>query len=366
MKSAIILSVCGILLCSVGRFALRADVPQIINYQGKLTDSLGAPVNLETELAFAIYTEPSGGWAVWSEIQTVKVTEGIFNVLLGAVNPLEPDYFSAPGSTYLGIKVGGDLEMSPRQEIASVAYSLKTAGISIESGRIKDATGLIMPPGSVISYAGTSSPEGWMICNGIAVSRVDYADLFAVIGTAYGPGDGSTTFNIPDFRGKVAAGLQTGSGYFDILGKTGGAETHQLAVSEIPSHSHSVDPPAETSSSSGDHSHTVDPPNTLSGGGGGHSHNITLRITHSDGAVVTGEILNAGIFYGTGRDRYKDTADWVGDHQHWLDIGQFNSGNAGAHSHSVDIAQFESATAGGGEPHNILQPYQVINFIIKY
>lgn len=61
-----------------------------------------------------------------------------------------------------------------------------------------------LPSGSLVDFAGTSAPAGWLMCDGSAVSRTTYADLFLAIGTAYGSGDGSTTFNLPDFRGRFA------------------------------------------------------------------------------------------------------------------------------------------------------------------
>lgn len=61
-----------------------------------------------------------------------------------------------------------------------------------------------LPAGSLVDFAGTSAPAGWLMCDGAAISRTTYADLFAVISTAYGIGDGSTTFNLPDFRGRFA------------------------------------------------------------------------------------------------------------------------------------------------------------------
>src|SRR5258706_233373 len=63
------------------------------------------------------------------------------------------------------------------------------------------------PTGTVIAYAGATQPGGWLFCNHVPVSRSTYAALFAVIGTTYGVGDGSMTFNVPDLRGRVAAGL---------------------------------------------------------------------------------------------------------------------------------------------------------------
>ena len=63
-----------------------------------------------------------------------------------------------------------------------------------------------MPVGSIISFGGTIAPTGWLLCDGAAVSRTTYSDLFAVIGTNFGYGDNSTTFNIPDLRGRFLRG----------------------------------------------------------------------------------------------------------------------------------------------------------------
>lgn len=73
------------------------------------------------------------------------------------------------------------------------------------SGKVPPAQGGI-PSGAIMDYAGSTEPTGWLFCAGQAVSRSTYATLFAAIGTNYGAGDGSTTFNVPDYRGRVAAG----------------------------------------------------------------------------------------------------------------------------------------------------------------
>ena len=90
------------------------------------------------------------------------------------------------------------------------------------------------PVGAIMPYGGSSDPAYWLICDGRAVSRTAYAELFAVIGTTYGIGDGSTTFNIPDLRGRVAVGHNTTYG----LGASGGEATHTLSIAEMPSHTH--------------------------------------------------------------------------------------------------------------------------------
>lgn len=90
------------------------------------------------------------------------------------------------------------------------------------------------PVGSVKMFAGVSAPSKWLICDGSAVSRTTYSQLFSAIGTTYGAGDGSTTFNLPDLRDKVPIGASTNY----ALGSTGGEATHTLTTAEMPSHGH--------------------------------------------------------------------------------------------------------------------------------
>ena len=119
-----------------------------------------------------------------------------------------------------------------------------------------------MPIAAIIDYAGGTAPSGWMFCYGQALSRTAYAALFAAIGTQYGAGDGSTTFNVPDIRGRVTAGRDTMGGttadrmtaYVNgtLLGATGGAQSHVLTQLEMPAHQH-----AGSTSPSGDHTHGI-------------------------------------------------------------------------------------------------------------
>ena len=81
------------------------------------------------------------------------------------------------------------------------------------------------PIGTINAYGGATAPDGWMLCQGQALSRTDYADLFAVIGTAFGSGDGSTTFNVPDFRGEFLRGA--GDNSHSGQGNGGSVGTHQ-------------------------------------------------------------------------------------------------------------------------------------------
>jgi len=105
-----------------------------------------------------------------------------------------------------------------------------------------------MPVGAIVDTAGTSAPTGWLLCYGQAISRTTYSSLFAVLSTTYGTGDGSTTFNVPELRGSVTAGLDnmggadagrlanalTISGGRTTLGGRMGAGTHTLLEAEIP------------------------------------------------------------------------------------------------------------------------------------
>jgi microcystin-dependent protein len=122
-----------------------------------------------------------------------------------------------------------------------------SSGDSVNKGQLDIAA----PTGSVMPYAGSSAPTGWLLCYGQAVSRITYAALFAVTGTTYGTGDGSTTFNVPDLRGRVVAGQDDMGGTSanrltgtsggvdgDVLGAAGGLETHTLTEAQMPAHDH--------------------------------------------------------------------------------------------------------------------------------
>jgi microcystin-dependent protein len=96
------------------------------------------------------------------------------------------------------------------------------------------------PVGRMAPFAGSSAPTGWLICDGAAVSRTQYPQLFAAIGISYGAGNGSSTFALPNARGRVLVGRDAGQTEFDTLGETGGAKTHTLTVDEMPAHRHEL------------------------------------------------------------------------------------------------------------------------------
>ena len=110
----------GILLLTVS--LTYATIPETINYQGYLTDNSGSQINTTVSMTFKIYAVASGGTAIWTETRTIPVSNGIFNVVLGSTNPLFLDY-SVNSQYYLGVQVGADAEMTPRQLITSVGSS---------------------------------------------------------------------------------------------------------------------------------------------------------------------------------------------------------------------------------------------------
>lgn len=111
-----------------------------------------------------------------------------------------------------------------------------------------------IPVGAIIEYPSLTAPYGYLLCDGRAVSRTEYADLFAAIGTTHGAGDGSTTFNLPTRKGRNAIGYDPNDTDFNTIGKTGGEKTHTLTVDEMPSHNHAIytnTAPGETSTNWG-------------------------------------------------------------------------------------------------------------------
>jgi len=151
-----------------------------------------------------------------------------------------------------------DANMTLRSDVVTTA---SIADDAVTTAKIPDAAitaaklavGAAFVAGMVMPYAGSSAPSGWLLAYGQDVSRTTYSDLFSAIGTTYGSGDGSTTFTLPDLRGRTVAGQddmggtsadrltdQTGGLNGDTLGATGGSETHTLTEAELAAHSHSL------------------------------------------------------------------------------------------------------------------------------
>lgn len=123
MKNSLFLTIAIISLLWSG--VSSAAVPGTMIYQGRLTDTAGTPLSATISIAFSIYDVDTGGTELWTETQSVTVQNGIFTVTLGT-NTIIPSAIFSLSERYLGIKVGTDAEMSPRQKIHSSAFSFRS------------------------------------------------------------------------------------------------------------------------------------------------------------------------------------------------------------------------------------------------
>lgn len=212
-----------------------------------------------------------------------------------------------PNLTAGSWKVGGTAITSTAAEIN------KLDGVTATTDEINLLAGqALLPPGSITMHAGASAPSGWLTCNGAAVPRTTYAALFAIVGTAFGAGDGSSTFNLPDLRDRFPVG--TGTTY--SRADTGGSATHTLTTAEMPSHTHTA-------------TSTVTDP--------GHNHTTTGISASQDG---NGYVVTGG------------PSDWS-------DPGVLNSATTGI------TVSTTNASTGGGAAHENRPPYLGLGFIIK-
>lgn len=165
--------------------------------------------------------------------------------------------------------------------------------------------------GEMVDYGGSAAPALWLLAYGQAISRTTYASLFGIIGTTFGVGDGTTTFNVPDCRGRVTAGadnmggvaanrLTTASGMSaGTLGGTGGLETIILTTAQLATHTHTISDPGHIHSvSDPGHSHTSSYPNfstsNVQGGGTGvNTWNGSNSTPGTSGATTGISIVSA-------------------------------------------------------------------------
>jgi microcystin-dependent protein len=207
-------------------------------------------------------------------------------------------------------------------------------------------------------YAGSSIPTGWLACDGTAVSRTTYVDLFTAIGVTFGGGNGSTTFNLPDMRSRMPIGVGAGTGLTNrTLGGSGGGETKVINSANLPTHTHSIDhdhPATSSGTESADHAH--------SGSTGG----ISANHIHAVGFNFIARAAGSSAFAGSdGAFTFSMNSGTVSsDHGHSFSTGGRNT----AHSHSTDLANFTGSSGNGGfanNPLDVVNPFLAFNFIIK-
>ena len=203
---------------------------------------------------------------------------------------------------FTGLNTNNDLG----QNYGVINNSLRSLAKSQDGGAFN-------PSGVMTMYGGNTAPRGWLLCDGSAVSRTQFANLFGVIGTNFGSGDGSTTFNLPDMRGRVAVGQDTGNlrvNTWNVLGQSSGEQNHTLTQPEMPSHRHAV----------------------------GYSSGGYIPQYSAPGGVIINQTGHPVDQNGTLSDRPAD----------------YGTGYS-------SLIQYE----GGSGSHNNMQPYQVFNYIIK-
>jgi len=196
------------------------------------------------------------------------------------------------------------------------------------------------PTGTSIEGYWTTAPEGYLLEDGSAVSRTTYAKLFTVIGTTYGSGDGLTTFNLPDSRGRVTVAKSTDT-EFNAMGKKGGEKEHTLTIAEMPSHTHVQNAHTHTQAA---HNHT---PST--------SNYFFLAVRDGDN-ITANTTLRA--FPATGSSAYFIYAN------NETIINEYNYTSTVAPAITSTTATNQNT--GGGDSHNNLQPYITLNRAIKY
>lgn len=286
--------------------------------------------------------------AVSGDITDQRQSEPITDALVKRIAWRDGDYegLRARATTKDDVELGNlpnaksDDPASDSSEILATTKALKALRKIIEDSEV----------GRIGTFAMATPPPGWFRANGAAVSRTVYAALFAKIGTTYGAGDGVSTFNLPDPRGKFIRVLDDGRG-IDVGRVLGSSQ-----ADEIRSHSHTG-----SSGAAGGHSHTAS-----SGAAGNHSHTAssdaqgahahTVKEGSTNPSMTGGELLASGDdvtqvagSYSTtstdGAHAHNITVDAVGDHSHTITINAI-----GDHSHAITI----NAT-GGGEtrPQNI-------------
>ena len=283
-----------------------ADVPELVHYEGFLSDTNGYAVSDGSyNVTFRLYSTFAGGTALWTEnwndsTSRVPVMNGRFRILLGSHVPLTSTFFQQHPATFLGITVGNDSEMIPRQRIASVPYALSSAGSSLPAG------GIIMWSGAI-----SDIPSGWAICDG--------------------------TNGTPDLRNRFVVGA---GGSYNVQ-TTGGEATHVLTVAEMPNHTHSGPR----------HRHRVDPPATTSSGqSASHHHNFPASNENGGSSSAWNRTATGSI------DGYHNTGNASNDHTHSVNIAPFWSDYEGTGT---------TGSRGGGVGHNNLPPYYALAFIMK-
>ena len=252
---------------------------------------------------YTVYNNTTGGYAItigYSGGSTVSIPNGYIATVFGdgtnffAANTTSAGAFYVSGTlTAAGVadvgamSVGGNLSVTGTTALGGTATATTVTPSTDSSTKIAttafvaSAITSAVITGTISMWPVSSAPTGYLVCNGSAVSRTTYSALFGVIGTTFGSGDGSTTFNLPNYADRMPIGVGTIS---SGSGVTGGSSTTTIALNNLPPHDHSITDPT--------HTHGIAVPQQVAFGTGGIYYAPGAGTSAVSAAASTGVTVN--------------------------------------------------------------------------
>lgn len=334
------LFVIGLLSLAV---TLEAQAPASFSYQAVIRNLSNEPItNTTVGVRITILRGSAAGSQIFQETYSPVTNEaglisleiGMGNTVFGDLGAIDWDngpYFIEQAIDPTG---GTNYTITGTTQLLSVPYALyaRNAGRAKSAAQADIANSLSaaaagpfsIPLGTILPFAGPASkvPQGWLLCDGTSYEIGAYQALFDLIGNTYGSESGR--FRVPNLNGRAPVGTDGTQAEFNTLGQTGGAKVHTLTINEMPNHNHG----GQTNET------------------GAHNHTWEYPVSTSEGGNGTVSIL--------GDDQLSPDCDAPECVQRW----SITTDSKGAHMHTI-------SPQGGGAAHNILQPYLVINYMIK-
>jgi microcystin-dependent protein len=217
-----------------------------------------------------------------TDIDSINIAEGcapsgINNAIRELMSQLKDQQTGASGDNFT---VGGNLAVTGTTTFTGIP-SAPTASAGTNTTQVATTAFVLansVPTGVINMWGTATAPTGYLLCAGAAVSRSTYAALFAVIGTTFGVGDGSTTFNVPNYTNRMPYGT--------TLASTGGSATTTLSTTNLPSHTHSITDPGHLHSITGSNDN-VQSNNTIVMGRGQGTPQSANTASATTGITVT-------------------------------------------------------------------------------